>query len=122
MLAKHRRLLDKIAKIFQVAPIAFVIADFLTLPFLKWMCATATNGEVMLCSNSHNYLLHSGQFSISLVDISANSGRHLQHTFGDIVLHFSGGELRFYGINQPGRILTQVVTWRIDHLHFQFNA
>lgn len=33
MLAEYRRLLNKIAKIFRVAPIAFVIADFLTLPF-----------------------------------------------------------------------------------------
>ncbi len=60
MLAKYRRLLNKITEIFQVTPIAFVIADFLTLPFLKWMRTTATNGEVLLCSNPRDYLLHSG--------------------------------------------------------------
>ncbi len=60
MLAEYRRLLNKIAKIFQVAPIAFVIADFLTLPFLKRMRTAATDGEVMLGSNPRDYLLHGG--------------------------------------------------------------
>ena len=60
MLTEYRRLLNEITEIFQVTPIAFIIADFLTLPFLKWMRTPATNGEVLLCSNPRDYLLHSG--------------------------------------------------------------
>lgn len=33
MLAKYRRLLNEITEIFQITQIAFIIADFLTLPF-----------------------------------------------------------------------------------------
>ena len=60
MLTEYRRLLNEITEIFQVTPLAFIIADFLTLPFLKWMRTPATNGEVLLCSNPRDYLLHSG--------------------------------------------------------------
>jgi hypothetical protein len=121
MLTKYRRLLNEITEIFQVTPIAFVIADFLTLPFLKWMRTTATNGEVLLCSTR--------VIICCIADNSALAWSILRQTpvaissiLSVISCFTSPAVSRALRRQSAGRILTQVVARRIDHLHFQFNA
>ena len=122
VLAKHSGLLDEIAKAFQRALIALVVAYLLALPFLKRMCTAAANLEVMVSRRLQNYPLHSGKLRGGLIDVVADVGGHLQHAFSDIVFHLPGADPIFYRGNQRRRVLAQVITWRIYHLHFQFNA
>ncbi|CSG35525.1 Uncharacterised protein [Shigella sonnei] len=58
MLTKNGRLLDEIAKVFQRSLIALVIAYLLTLPFLKRVCATAANFQMMVCGCLQYDFLH----------------------------------------------------------------
>ncbi|MDG9695506.1 hypothetical protein QC281_36225, partial [Streptomyces sp. DH17] len=82
------------------ALITFVIAYLLTLPFLKRVRATAANFQMMVCGCLQYDFLHRLKLPGSLVDITANIRRQLQHTFGDIVLYLSGRDLIFNRVNQ----------------------
>lgn len=71
--------------------------------------AAAADVEVILRRGLQDYLLHGGKLCCRLINITTDAGCHLQHTFGDIVLHFSGGELRLHGVNQTEESPAQVI-------------
>ena len=122
MLPKYGGLLDEIPKVLQRTLIALVVAHLLALPFLKRMSAAAANFKVMVGRRLEDHLLHGGKLHGGLIDVAADVGGHLQHAFGDIVFHLSGAHPIFHCGNQRRRVLAQVITRRIHHLHFQFNA
>ena len=105
VLTKYRRLLNQITEVFQRTLVARIVAHLLALPLLKRVRAPATDFKMVVCGSLQNHLLHGGELRRRLVNVAADSRRHLKHAFGDIVLHFSGGELGFDGVNQGGRVL-----------------
>ena len=58
MLAENCRLLHQVAEHFQRPVITLIVADLLTLPFLKRVRTTAANLYMMLVCRLQNDLLH----------------------------------------------------------------
>ena len=67
-------------------------------------------------------LMDGAELCGGVADIATDTGRYLQHAFGDVMFGFSRRQFALDIGNQRGGILAEVVSRRVNDLQLQLNT